>query len=180
MRMFGSDANDPEDSEGYNATVRARLGNDKELKIPVVDNESYMKAAHHHGLNVLSSNAGGGYARACRSCLNLHPINILVCPATGKSVVTGEPLSFGAGIEGGCVAPKKKEMSDVDNVYKERALDLRTEFLIVGKNKHSVYHICPTHGTGCWKPLECDCPDCILYLSGADVRTLIDEARRQK
>ena len=110
MRMFGSDANDPEDSEGYSATVRARLGNDKELKIPVVDNESYMKAALH----VLSSNAGGGYARACRSCKNLHPIDILVCPATGKSVVTGEPLSFGAGIEGGYVVGKMPRLGVPD------------------------------------------------------------------
>lgn len=56
--------------------------------------------------------------------------------------------------------------------------DLETEGMIIGRNLHSVYHICPKHGTSCNMPLSNDCVDCKLYLSGADVRTLIKDEKR--
>ena len=57
-------------------------------------------------------------------------------------------------------------------------LDRETERKIIGHNQHSVYHICPRpeHGTSCYAPLQNKCSECRLYLSGEDVRWLIDEA----
>jgi hypothetical protein len=63
----------------------------------------------------------------------------------------------------------------------ERREDLETEKLIVGKNVHSVVHMCPKHGTSCYTPLSNGCEDCKLYLSGADIRTIIEaELKRQR
>jgi len=57
--------------------------------------------------------------------------------------------------------------------------DLETEKLIVGKNQHSVLHYCIVHGTGIPKPLENRCPNCVLYLSGKDVRSLLLSQRQE-
>ncbi len=57
--------------------------------------------------------------------------------------------------------------------------DNETEKLITSKNIHSVLHICPTHGSSCYMPLENTCPDCKLYLSGKDIRHLLDEQRQK-
>jgi hypothetical protein len=87
--------------------------------------------------------------------------------------VSSEPLFFGGGME-----PQVR----VDEEYilqqgvRQYRLDLETERLIKGRNVHSVYHVCPTHANRCYAPLQNDCVDCKLYLSGADVRKLINEA----
>lgn len=55
--------------------------------------------------------------------------------------------------------------------------DVETEARITGKNRHSVYRLCPAHGFGIHDPIEDICPSCgehcILYLSGEDVRQVI-------
>ena len=61
----------------------------------------------------------------------------------------------------------------MEQAKKEFLLDLETEKQILGKHQHSIYHICPTHGTGIYQPLQNDCIDCLLFLSGKDVRTLL-------
>lgn len=67
---------------------------------------------------------------------------------------------------------EKREMGE-----QEWRNDLKTEGLIVGKNQHSVYHICAKHGTGIDLPQKNKCLDCYLFLSGADVRYLLAAQR---
>lgn len=54
------------------------------------------------------------------------------------------------------------------NTNEEMIRDNETEKLIIGKNQHSVYRHCVTHGLSCYLPLNNECIDCKLYLSGAD------------
>ena len=57
--------------------------------------------------------------------------------------------------------------------------DRDTERLISGKNIHSVYHICVKHGVGVDMPLQYECSDCRLYLSGVDIRSLLSKQREE-
>ena len=65
----------------------------------------------------------------------------------------------------------------------ERDRDIETERLIVGRNQHSIYRLCPAHGFGVHGPLEDECPSCgercILYLSAEDIRQLLDDTYRR-
>lgn len=55
--------------------------------------------------------------------------------------------------------------------------DRETEKLITNKNQNSVYKICPKHGVGIDMPLEFQCEDCKLYLSGKDIRQLLHQQK---
>ena len=94
------------------------------------------------------------------------------------SSASGGSKPNGAG--GGAISINPKTISvtfpQTDKTTWEMKEDLETEKLITGKNLHSVYHICPKHGVGIDMPLQNDCVDCKLYLSGKDIRQLLAQA----